>query len=84
MEIREIIESAVTSIAVEQRRRFAPLTDDLLLRIWSRTFWRSRCSSSNWKTSLEWTRLPSSENIQAPVTFGDFVALYENALVKEA
>lgn len=83
MEIREIIESAVTSIAVEQRRRFAPLTDDLPLRNSGLDSLAFALLVVKLEDELGVDPFTESENIQAPVTFGDFVALYENALVKE-
>ncbi len=82
MEVREIIESAVKSIAVEQQRRFAPLTDDLPLLNSGLDSLAFALLVVKLEDELGVDPFTESEKIQAPVTFGDFVELYERALIK--
>ncbi len=84
MEIRKIIESAVKRIGVEQQMRFAPLTDDLPLLNSGLDSLAFALLVVKLEDELGVDPFTESENIQAPVTFGDFVELYERALLKEA
>lgn len=82
MEVRQIIESAVRSIGVEQQRRFAPLTTDLPLLNSGLDSLAFALLIAKLEDELGVDPFTESDEIQAPVTFGDFVELYEHALAK--
>jgi hypothetical protein len=76
MSIRSTIEEVFAQVARDQRRELAPLTDDLGL---------SQSGLDSLSFALVVARLEDSvgfdpfDNVDRfPVTFGDFVKLYEN------
>ena len=80
MSVRETIVSVFTDVAREQRRTLAPLTDDLPLL---NSGLDSLCLAiivANLEGRLGVDPLSAGDDVEIPTTFGDFVALYENAV----
>lgn len=79
MTVRTEIVTQFTQVAQEQGNRLAPLTDNLELL---ETGLDSLCFAiivARLEGLLEVDPFTSSEDVLFPVTFGDFVRLYENA-----
>lgn len=79
MTVRSEIVSQFTQVAQEQGNRLAPLTDNLALL---ETGLDSLCFAivvARLEGALGVDPFTSSEDITFPVTFGEFVRLYENA-----
>ncbi|MGC1361684.1 MAG: hypothetical protein WA419_08760 [Silvibacterium sp.] len=79
MTVRSEIVTQFTQVAQEQGNRLAPLTDNLELL---ETGLDSLCFAiivARLEGLLEVDPFTSSEDVLFPVTFGDFVRLYENA-----
>jgi hypothetical protein len=79
MTIRAEIANQFTQVAEEQGNRLAPLSDDLPLL---ETGLDSLCFAivvARLEGALGADPFSSSEDVLFPVTFGDFVKLYENA-----
>lgn len=79
MTIRAEIVNQFTQVAEEQGNRLAPLKDNLPLL---ETGLDSLCFAivvARLEGALGADPLSSSEDVLFPVTFGDFVKLYENA-----
>jgi acyl carrier protein len=75
MQLRSIITTTFQEVAREQQRKLAPLTDDLKLL---------ECGLDSLSLALIVSRLedtlgydPFDSAATFPVTFGDFVSLYE-------
>jgi acyl carrier protein len=80
MSIRQKVETVFRRVGIEQDKRMAPLSDDLPLL---QTGLDSLCFAlivAVLEDELGVDPFTESEEIQLPVTFGDFVQLYENAL----
>jgi len=78
MSIRSEITSTFEQVAREQDRQLLPLSDDLKL---------VQCGLDSLSFAIIYARLEDAlgvdpfstgENVEFPVTFGDFVRLYEN------
>lgn len=79
MTVRSEIVTQFTQVAQEQGNRLAPLTDNLELL---ETGLDSLCFAivvARLEGALGVDPFTSSEDITFPVTFGEFVRLYENA-----
>jgi hypothetical protein len=79
MTVRSEIVSQFTQVAQEQGNRLAPLTDNVELL---ETGLDSLCFAivvARLEGALGVDPFTSSENVQFPVTFGDFVRLYEDS-----
>lgn len=82
MSVRDVILEQIQSIASQQRKKLAPLSDDMaLLKIGL----DSLCiailvSSLDDKFNVD--PFDSSNKSMFPVTLGDFIALYEDAVNK--
>jgi acyl carrier protein len=79
MSIRSTIMSEIEKIAVAQNRDIGALTDDLALMD---SGFDSLCFAvlvAHLEDDLGIDPFSSSEEIDFPVTLGDFIALYENA-----
>lgn len=78
MSMRSTIESLFQEVANDQERKLAPLSDDLTL---------AECGLDSLSFAIVVARLEdefdvdpfsTGEAIEFPVTFGDFVAMYES------
>jgi acyl carrier protein len=79
MSVRSIIVSEIHKIAVAQKRDLATFHDDLPLM---ETGFDSLCFAvlvAQLEDDLGIDPFSSAEEIEFPVTLGDFIALYENA-----
>ena len=79
MSVRAEIVAQFTQVAQEQGSRLTPLTDNLELL---ETGLDSLCFAivvARLESALGVDPFTSSEDVQFPVTFGDFVRLYEDA-----
>lgn len=79
MNVRQIITEEIERVAAEQRRRLAPLADDLVLM---ESGLDSLCFAilvARLETRLGGDPFTASEDVTIPVTLGDLVALYEHA-----
>ncbi|MEA1834503.1 phosphopantetheine-binding protein [Methylobacterium durans] len=84
MSARLIIIENIAQVAAEQEKALAPLTDDLVLL---ESGLDSLCFAilvSRLEDDLGVDPFTASDEIEFPVTLGDFVALYEAARVDEA
>lgn len=84
MSARLIIIEAIEQVAAEQEKVLAPLTDDLVLL---ESGLDSLCFAilvSRLEDELGADPFTASEEIEFPVTLGDFVALYAAAQIDEA
>lgn len=78
MSVRSTIEALFQEVAAERRRALSPLADDLLLResgLDSLTF---AILVSRLHDMLGVDPFNSVEAVDFPVTFGDFIRLYEH------
>jgi hypothetical protein len=81
MSIRATIATVFTEVAKAQNKTLAPLTDDLHLL---ESGLDSLCLAvivANLEGKLGADPFTTSEDMAVPVTFGEFVALYEHAAV---
>jgi acyl carrier protein len=79
MTVRSEITSQFTQVAQEQDRQLAPLTDDLELL---NSGLDSLCFAiivTRLESLIGVDPFSTSEDARFPVTFGEFVAFYENA-----
>ncbi len=79
MTVRSEITAQFTQVAQEQDRRLAPLTDDLELL---NSGLDSLCFAiivTRLESLIGVDPFSASEDARFPVTFGEFVAFYENA-----
>lgn len=80
MAIRDTIVTVFTDVAREQNRRLVPLADDLQLL---NSGLDSLCLAiivANLEEKLGTDPFSTSEDLDVPSTFGEFVALYENSV----
>ncbi|HTR16713.1 MAG TPA: hypothetical protein VMI52_06735 [Acetobacteraceae bacterium] len=80
MSIRDTVVTVFTEVAREQDKQLASLTDDLLLL---ESGIDSLCLAiivANLESRLGSDPFSTSDDIDVPATFGEFVALYENAM----
>lgn len=82
MDVKKTIYDQMQKVAVEQSKKLAPLTDDLALL---ESGLDSLCFAvivARLETVLGTDPFVLEDDVQFPVTVGDLVRLYENALVK--
>ena len=78
MSLRSIITAQFETVAREQRRRLAPLADDLKLLQSGLDSLSYALIVARLEDSLGFDPFDSDEAVRFPVTFGDFVELYES------
>ena len=79
MSIRLTVLSVVENVAAEQEKKLTPLENDTVL---ANSGLDSLCFAiivARLEDALGVDPFTASEEVYFPVTFGDFVALYENA-----
>ncbi len=78
MSVRSTITSQFQQVAVEQERVLAPLSDDLKLVESGLDSLSFAIIVARLEDALGIDPFNSTEALEFPVTFGDFVRLYEN------
>jgi len=78
MSVRSTITSQFQQVAVEQKRKLARLSDELKLLDSGLDSLSFALIVARLEEALGFDPFDVSENVQFPVTFGDFVKLYEN------
>ena len=78
MSVRSTIQSQFESVAVEQERKLATLTDDLKLIDCGLDSLSFAIVVARLEDSLGVDPFNSDQAVDFPVTFGDFVRLYES------
>lgn len=79
MSIRETVESQFRQVANEQKRKLAALTDNLNLVDSGLDSLSFALIVVRLEEALGFDPFDTAEDIKFPVTFGQFVALYEKA-----
>ena len=77
MSMRSMIEEQMRSVAVEHSKTLAPLTDDMVLL---ESGLDSLCFAivvARLEDELGYDPFATSEDVEFPVTFGDFVRFYD-------
>lgn len=77
MSARSTIVSQFEQVAVEQHRKLAKLTDDLKLLDSGLDSLSFALIVARLEEALGFDPFDAAEDVQFPVTFGDFVRLYE-------
>ena len=77
MSIRDTIVAEFKSVASEQKRKLAPLSDDLKLLHSGLDSLSFAVIVARLEEALSYDPFDSDETQQFPVTFGDFVKMYE-------
>jgi acyl carrier protein len=78
MSVRSTITSQFQQVAVEQKRKLTRLSDDLKLLDSGLDSLSFALIVARLEEALGFDPFDVSENVHFPVTFGDFVKLYEN------
>jgi acyl carrier protein len=78
MSIRATITTQFEQVAQEQKRRLAPLSDDLRLLDSGLDSLSFALIVARLEDAVGFDPFDSDEDMRFPVTFGDFVRLYEN------
>jgi acyl carrier protein len=78
MSVRAAVASQFEQVAVEQRRKLARLTDDLKLLESGLDSLSFALIVMRLENALGYDPFDTSKAMEFPVTFGDFVKLYEN------
>jgi acyl carrier protein len=78
MSVRSTVISQFEQVAVEQRRKLARLTDDLKLLDSGLDSLSFALIVVRLENALGFDPFDVAEDLKFPVTFGDFVKLYEN------
>jgi acyl carrier protein len=80
MTVRAAVISQFTQVAKEQNKQLAPLSDDLVL---VDSGLDSLCFAiivARLEEALGCDPFAAAENIQFPITFGDFIKFYQDAI----
>jgi acyl carrier protein len=77
MSIRDTIVAEFQSVAAEQKRKLAPLSDDLKLLNSGLDSLSFAVIVARLEEALSYDPFDTAEPQQFPVTFGDFVKMYE-------
>jgi acyl carrier protein len=77
MSLRSTIAAQFEQVAVEQKRKLAPLSDDLKLLESGLDSLSFALIVARLEDSVGFDPFDSDEEMKFPVTFGDFVQLYE-------
>lgn len=78
MSVRTTITSQFQQVAIEQERTLSPLSDDLKLVQSGLDSLSFALIVARLEDALGIDPFSAGESVQFPVTFGDFVRLYEN------
>jgi acyl carrier protein len=78
MSLRSTIAAQFEQVAVEQKRKLTPLSDDLKLLESGLDSLSFALIVARLEDSVGFDPFDSDEEMRFPVTFGDFVQLYEN------
>jgi acyl carrier protein len=78
MSVRTTVISQFEQVGVEQRRKLPPLTDDLKLLESGLDSLSFALIVARLEDALGYDPFDTPQEIRFPVTFGDFVKLYEN------
>ena len=78
MSLRSTIAAQFEQVAVEQKRKLTPLSDDLKLLESGLDSLSFALIVARLEDSVGFDPFDSDEEMKFPVTFGDFVQLYEN------
>ena len=78
MSLRSTIAAQFEQVAVEQKRKLAPLSNDLKLLESGLDSLSFALIVARLEDSVGFDPFDSDEEMRFPVTFGDFVQLYEN------
>jgi acyl carrier protein len=78
MSVRPTIVSHFEQVAVEQKRKLARLSDDLKLLDSGLDSLSFALIVTRLEEALNFDPFDTAEDFQFPVTFGEFVALYDN------
>lgn len=76
--VRSTILAQIEQIAMEQKRKLAPLTDDLPLTDSGLDSLSFAVLVARLEDKLAFDPFGASEEIQFPVTLGDFIRVYED------
>jgi len=79
MSVRSTIKSLFEQVADEQHRKLAPLTDDLKLLQSGLDSLSFAIIVARLEDQLGFDPFNAEAAVEFPVTFGDFVGLYENS-----
>ena len=82
MSVRAIITAQFQEVAREQKRKLASLADDLKLLQSGLDSLSFALIVARLEESLGFDPFDSTDDLKFPVTFGDFVKLYENHRAK--
>jgi len=77
--VRATIISQFEKVATEQKRKLAPLTDDRPLMDSGLDSLCFAIVVARLEDTLGYDPFSTSDDVQFPVTFGDFISFYENA-----
>ncbi len=77
MSLRSLIEDQMRQVAAEQQKRLAPLSDDLVLLDSGLDSLCFAIVVARLEDELGEDPFATSEDIDFPVTFGDFVRFYD-------
>jgi hypothetical protein len=78
MSLRSTIASQFQQVALEQKRKLAPLSDDLRLLESGLDSLSFALIVARLEDSVGFDPFDSDQDMKFPVTFGDFVRLYDN------
>ena len=78
MSVRATITAQFEQVAAEQKRKLAPLTDDLKLLDSGLDSLSFALTVMRLEESLGFDPFDVADEVNFPVTFGDFVRLYES------
>jgi hypothetical protein len=78
MSIRSTITSQFEQVAVEQKRKLAPLSDNLKLLDSGLDSLSFALIVARLEDAVGFDPFDTDDEVKFPVTFGDFVRLYEN------
>jgi acyl carrier protein len=78
MSVRKIVTKHFEQVAVEQKRKLAPLADKLKLLDSGLDSLSFALIVARLEEELGYDPFDTAEEIRFPVTFGDFITLYDN------
>jgi hypothetical protein len=78
MSLRSTIAAQFETVAVEQKRKLAPLSDELKLLESGLDSLSFALIVARLEDAVGFDPFDTDEDMKFPVTFGDFVRLYEN------
>jgi acyl carrier protein len=78
MSVRETVKAQFESVAVEQHRKLSRLSDDLKLLESGLDSLSFALIVARLEDALGFDPFEASDDMKFPVTYGDFVKLYEN------